>query len=155
MAKIRLEFKYVDDRGRGGEGKIEGNLSDAKKLLDDIFYKLGVVAIKEKPIEKRLVKKEYRKKSSAWYLSKLINETDFFKEEKVRTTTEIIERIWIKFHKKIRAKDASRDFFILVKNKELDNDFIPRCRQFPRGAYVWFLPGTLRQEIERFKEQFK
>ena len=145
----------MDDKGRSGEGKIEGDLSDAKKLLDDIFSKLGVVAIKEKPIEKRLVKKEYKEKSPAWHLSKLINETDFFKGKKVRTTTEIRDRIWIKFRKKIKAKDACRDFSILVRNGELDKDFIPRCRQFPKGMYVWFLPGTLRQEIERFKEQFK
>lgn len=98
---------------------------------------------------------KYMKKSSAWYLSKLINETDFFEEKKVRTTIEIIERMWLKFRKKIRAKDASRDFSILVRNGELDKDFIPRCRRFPRGMYVWFLPGTLRQEIERYKEQFK
>lgn len=57
MAKIRFEFKYVDDKGRSGEGKIEGDLSDTKRLLDNIFSKLGAVKIKEKPIEKTLGKK--------------------------------------------------------------------------------------------------
>lgn len=56
MAKIRFEFKYVDGKGRSGEGKIEGDLSNAERLLDDIFSKLGAAKIKEKPREKKLGK---------------------------------------------------------------------------------------------------
>lgn len=96
---------------------------------------------------------KYRKGGGAFYLSRLIDETDFFKN--MRTTPEIIQRIWIKFHEKIRQKDASRNFFLLVKGGKLDRDYIPPCHSFPKGMYIWFLPNTPEQEIIRYKERFR
>lgn len=103
---------------------------------------------KEKPREKV---KKYKEKSSAWYLSKLISGTDFFKERRIRTTPELVKTIWVKFRKKVALGNAPRDFSPVVKSGELDRDFIPPSRESPKGIYIWFPLGTSKQEVERYK----
>jgi len=105
---------------------------------------------KKVKIAKKKVK--YRKNSPAFYLSRLLDETDFFKE-RIKTTAEIVEGIWIKFRKRVRHDHASRDFFLVVKNEELSNDFVHPCRKFPKGTYIWFLSDIPKQEIERYKKK--
>lgn len=98
---------------------------------------------------------EYRKDSSAFYLEKLIDETEFFQTNPIRTTLEIADRLKQKYNKTVIIANATRDFFPLVRAGKLDRDYISPSPKFPKGMYIWFLPKTEKSLIENFKRSAK
>lgn len=99
-------------------------------------------------------KNPYKKGTSSYYVFRLIYEDRFFNSFSIRTTKEIIKRIWIKYNKKINVSNAVRNFHKLVKDGHLDRDFIEPRKGLPKGVFIWFLPQTSKEKIENFKRMF-
>jgi hypothetical protein len=96
----------------------------------------------------------YRKDSTLYYLFKLITEDKFFTNY-IKTTQEVVDKLWTKFRKKILMTNAVRDFQKIVEDGYLEKEFISPTNNLPKGAYIWFLPSTSKEEIENFIKNIK
>jgi hypothetical protein len=145
MAKIKFEFKYVDGKGRSGEGKIEGDLTDAEKLLNNILSQLGTVKIKEKPIGKTLDKKVSLDTSKVphihdfWKLSwkerfiELLKWASKHYEKRGLTSEEFMRIIDERFGKKIAS---TRRMAMYLKKNLVGNPHVSRKKE--DKTYRWF-----------------
>lgn len=98
-------------------------------------------------------KKQNSPESTPSLIKKLIDEDKFFEDFPIRTTQEIQERLIIKFGKKIPKKNAARDFLKISKSGVLERDWIKKSVKYPKGLFIWFIPGTPKEKIEEYKNR--
>lgn len=126
------------------------------KTFEGILYPTETLRTISK--EKELVNttnNPYNKNSTKWFLYKLIFNDKFFEKNKIRTTQEVVNRIWIKYRKKVLIKNAIRDFQKVVEDGYLEKEYIKPSKKLPRGAYLWFSPSTTKETIDAYKKSIQ
>lgn len=126
--KLKIEVEH--------EGKIFIGDTELKQSSSE---KLNIFPIRKIP--------NYKKDSTTYYLYRLVSEDKFFDSAAIRTTEEIVNRIKIRFDKKVQPKKGAQQFAHLVKDGYLERE---RIFSRGKGAYIWFLPTTSKEKVESF-----